>query len=167
VKPTVLFGVQFTLALLAYALIAAWYVWPRLSVLPRALALQPLLWVHAFRFVGGTILAPGSVGAGVPDDFQKMIGYGDIATAALALLALVALRLRWSLAIALTWLVLVFGAVDTVNAIVQSTRDDVFVRTLGFNWVIVTAYVPALLVSSVLILVELLRRPGTEAAEPR
>jgi len=58
VNPTALFGLQFSMSLLAYALIAAWYVWPRLSPQPRELALQPLLWVHAFRFVGGTILAP-------------------------------------------------------------------------------------------------------------
>ena len=55
-EPIVLFGIQFTLSLAAYLLIAFWYVVPRLSVLPRELALVPLLWVHAFRVVGGTIL---------------------------------------------------------------------------------------------------------------
>lgn len=63
-EPIVLFGIQFTLSLLAYLLIAFWYVVPRLSGLPRELALVPLLWVHAFRTVGGTILAPGAVGSG-------------------------------------------------------------------------------------------------------
>ena len=58
--PFVLFGVQFTLGLVAYALIAAWYGEPRLSRMSRALALVPLLWIHAFRVVGGTILAPGA-----------------------------------------------------------------------------------------------------------
>ena len=51
-EPIVLFGIQFTLSLVAYLLIAFWYVVPRLSVLPRELALVPLLWVHAFRVVG-------------------------------------------------------------------------------------------------------------------
>jgi len=62
-EPIVLFGIQFTLSLVAYLLIAFWYVVPRLSGLPRELALVPLLWVHAFRTVGGTILAPGAVSA--------------------------------------------------------------------------------------------------------
>src|SRR5882672_8964643 len=99
-EPIVLFGIQFTLSLVAYALIAFWYVAPRLSRLPRALALAPLLWVHAFRIVGGTILAPGAVGPGVPMEFRKMIGYGDLATALLALLALIALRNHFPHAIA-------------------------------------------------------------------
>jgi len=70
--PIVLFGIQFTLSLAAYGLIAFWYVLPRLSRLPREVALVPLLWIHAFRIVGGTILAPGAVDPGVPMDFRVM-----------------------------------------------------------------------------------------------
>ena len=156
-EPIVLFGIQFTLALVAYGLIAWWYVAPHLSKLPREVALAPVLWVHAFRIVGGTILAPGAVAATVPAEFRTMIGYGDMATAALALVALVALRYRLSAAIALVWLCLGVGLLDTVNAIVQSIRFSVFNDALGVNWVIVTMYVPALLVSSVLIFIQLRR----------
>ncbi|MEA2643869.1 MAG: hypothetical protein QOG08_895 [Chloroflexota bacterium] len=158
-EPIVLFGIQFTFFLVAYALIGWWYVSPRLAGLPREAALVPLVWVHAFRMVGGTILAPGAVDAAVPAEFRTMIGWGDMATAALALLALVALRVRWPAAIALVWLFLAVGMLDTVNAIIQSMRFSVFTHGLGFNWVIVTAYVPALLVSSVLIFIQL-RRPA-------
>jgi hypothetical protein len=154
--PIALFGIQFTLSLIAYALIGFWYVAPRLSKLPREVALAPLLWIHAFRVVGGTILAPGSVDAGVPMDFRVMIGYGDLTTAALALLALIALRARFSGAIPLVWLCVIVGMLDTVNAIVQSVRDNVFTYSLGVNWVIVAIYVPALLVSSLLIFMRLL-----------
>src|SRR6266481_3990477 len=95
-EPIVLFGIQFTLSLVAYALIGFWYVAPRLTRLPREQAVVPLLWVHAFRIVGGAILAPGAVAAGVPSDFRTMVGFGDLVTAVLALLALVALRAGWS-----------------------------------------------------------------------
>ena len=156
-EPIVLFGLQFTLSLVAYVLLAFWYVVPRLSTLPREVALAPLLWIHAFRIVGGTILAPGAVDAGVPMDFRVMIGYGDLATAFLALLALIALRARFPGAIALVWLCISVGMLDTVNAIMQSVRDSVFTYALGVNWVIVTLYVPALLVSSLLIFMQLLR----------
>ncbi len=161
-EPIILFGFQFTLSLVAYVLIAFWYVAPRLSKLPLETALVPLLWVHAFRTVGGTILAPGSVEAGVPMAFRVMIGYGDLATAFLALLALVALRTRFRGAIALVWLCVTVGMLDTINAIIQSMRDNVFGYALGLNWVIVTIYVPALLVSSLLIFMQLLnpRRPS-------
>ena len=147
-EPIVLFGIQFTLSLVAYWLIASWYVAPRLSGLPRELALAPLLWVHAFRIVGGTILALGAVGPGVPMEFRTMIGYGDLITALLALLALIALRTHLPRAIAFAWLCVIVGLLDTVNAIVQSVRFSVFTYALGVNWVIVTIYVPALLVSS-------------------
>ena len=155
-EPIVLFGIQFTLSLVAYALIAFWYVVPRLSRLPMEAALVPLLWIHAFRIVGGTILAPGAVDAGVPMSFRVMIGYGDMATAFLALLALIALRARFSGALALVWLFIIVGMLDTINAIIQSVRDSVFNYALGVNWVIVTVYVPALLVSSLLIFMQLL-----------
>src|SRR5215475_8467763 len=147
-EPIVLFGIQFTLSLVVYALIANWYVMPRLSKLPREAALVPLLWVHVFRIIGGTILAPGAVEAAVPMDFRVMIGYGDMTTAFLALVALVALRSRFSGAIPLVWLCVVVGMADTINAIIQSMRINVFGYVIGLNWVIVTMYVPALLVSS-------------------
>ena len=162
-EPIVLFGLQFTLSLVAYALIAFWYVVPRLSKLPQEAALMPLLWIHAFRMIGGTILAPGAVEAGVPMAFRVMIGYGDLATAFLALLALIALRAHFSGALALVWLCISGGKLDTVNAIIQSLRYSVFTYALGVNWVIVTIYVPALLVSSLLIFMQLLspnRSPG-------
>src|SRR6266481_4705411 len=154
--PIVLFGIQFTFSLAAYALIAWWYGAPRLSRLPREAALVPLVWIHTFRIVGGTILAPGAVDAAVPMEFRTMIGYGDMATAVLALVALLALRARWSAAIPFVWLFLAVGLLDTVNAIIQSMRFNVFTYALGFNWAIVTAYVPALLVSSALMIIYLL-----------
>jgi len=163
-EPIVLFGIQFTLSLAAYSLIALWYAAPRLSRLPRELALVPLLWVHAFRTIGGTILAPGSVGPGVPTEFRTMIGFGDLITALLALLALTALRLRLSTATAFVWIFLIVGTLDTVNAIVESMRFSVFNYALGVNWVIVTIYVPALLVSSVLIFIQLVSRSSSRAA---
>ncbi len=156
IEPIVLFGIQFTFTLVAYSLIAYWHVAPRLARLPPEVALVPLLWVHVFRIVGGSILAPGAVGPGVPAAFREMIGYGDMATAFLALFALIALRARWAYAIASVWLCVTVGLLDTVNAIIQSMRYSVFSEPLGVNWIIVTMYVPALLVSSFLILVKLL-----------
>src|SRR2546430_17550956 len=102
-EPIVLFGIQFTLSLVAYTLIAFWYVVPRLSGLPREAALMPLLWIHVFRIAGGTNMAPGAVDVRVPTEFRMMIGFGDKGTAVLALLALIALRNRYPGGIALGW----------------------------------------------------------------
>ena len=157
-EPIVLFGIQFTLSFVAYALLAIWYAMPRLATLSRDAAVAALLWVHVFRVVGGTILAPGAVDPAIPDAFRTHVGYGDLLTAFLALLAVVALRLGFRSAIALVWLCLVVGTLDTINAIVESIRYQVFSYPLGINWVIVTSYVPALLVTSFLIFLELLGR---------
>jgi hypothetical protein len=157
IEPLVLFGIQFTFVLIAYALAARWYVVPRLRHLPPVVALVPLVWVHVFRIVGGSILAPGSVGPGVPAAFREMVGYGDMVTAALALLTLITLRVRGRDAIWFVWVFVTVGLLDTANAVVQSMRYNVFDKPLGVNWVIVTAYVPALLVTSYLVIVELLR----------
>jgi hypothetical protein len=89
-------------------------------------------------------------------DFRMMIGYGDSATASLALVALIALRARFRWAIALVWLCVVVGMLDSANTIIQSVRDSVFTYPLGVNWVIVSIYVAALLVSSFLIFKQLL-----------
>jgi hypothetical protein len=161
IEPIALFGIQFTFSLVAYSLIARWYVAPRLSRLPLELALVPLLWVHVPRIVGGTILAPGAVGPGVPSAFREMIGYGDMVTAVLALLAVFALRAQLKYSIAFVWLCVTVGMLDTVNAIVQSMRYSVFTYPLGVNWVIVTMYVPSLLVSSFLIFLKLLARSSS------
>jgi len=154
-QPIVLFGIQFTFSLVAYSLAAWWYLAPRLARLPREMALVPLVWIHVLRIAGGTILAPGAVDDAVPIDFRTMIGFGDMLTAFLAMVALVALRLRVRYAIGLVWLFVVVGLVDTANAIIESMRYSVFNYPLGVNWVIVTSYVPALLVSTVLIFIHL------------
>jgi hypothetical protein len=161
IDPLVLFSIQFTFALVAYALIARWYVWPRIGPLPVAVALVPLVWVHVFRFVGGSILAPGSVGPGVPSEFREMIGYGDMITAALALIAVLGLRAAGGRALWFVWVFVLVGLIDTANAVIQSMRFHVFDEPLGVNWLIVTAYVPALLVTSYLIIVVLLRARRT------
>jgi hypothetical protein len=61
------------------------------------------------------------------------------------------------------WLCVTVGILDTGNAIIQSMRYSVFSEPLGVNWIIVTAYVPALLVSSFLIFVKLLRPVRSKA----
>jgi hypothetical protein len=154
--PRVLFGIQFTLSLLAYVLIAFWYVAPKLKRLSHEQALIALLWIHAFRIVGGTILAPGAVASDVPMGFRLMVGIGDLVTALLAILAIAGLRVRFRGAIVVVWICISVGLLDTMNAVFQSVRDNVFDYALGVNWVVVTLFVPALVVSSILIFIQLL-----------
>lgn len=160
IDPLALFSIQFTFVLIAYALAAHWYL-----CLGSLRCRRPSPWCHSS---GSTCSASWGVdpraGIGrpvVPAEFRELVGYGDMITGALALIALILLRVRGARALWFVWLFVIFGLADTVNAVIQSMRFSVFDEPLGLNWVIVTAYVPALLVSTYLIFVVLLRSRST------
>ena len=85
------FFVSIAFGLIAWGIVAARYIWPKLRVLPRNEALQPLLVLHSFRFVGLAALVPGVVSPDLPLSFAHSMAYGDIIAAALALISLLLL----------------------------------------------------------------------------
>ncbi len=96
-----IFGLQFLLSLIAYALIAKWYVAPWLAGKPVEQALVPLIFPHAFRHMGLLFLVPGVVSEPLPPEFADPAAYGDLASGLLAILALIALRGGWKAALSL------------------------------------------------------------------
>jgi len=152
-----IFGLQFAMSLVLYALIAAWYVAPRLARLPLAQALQPLLFLHAFRYLGLVFLVPTVVGPALQPEFAVPAAYGDLLAALLALLALVALRGGWATAVPLAWLFNIVGALDLAYALYQGTRLQVL---LGAAYYIPTFAVPALLVTHAMIFTRLAGHAG-------
>jgi len=156
-----IFGLQFAGSLLVYALIARWYVAPRLATMPLSAALQPLLLHHATRTVGMTLLVSAVVGPGVPRAFALQVAYGDLVAAVLALVSIAALRARASYAIALVWIFNIEGFADLLNALAQGIRLNVASTPLGAAWYIPTYAVPALLVTHIMMFSMLLKpRPG-------
>ena len=152
-----IFGLQFVLSLLGYGLIAKWYVAPRLAALPLHDALIPLLFLHAFRHLGLVFLVPAVVAPTLPSAFAKPAAYGDLLAGLLALLAIIALKNRWALALTLTWLFNVVGTVDLLYAFSQGTSRGVGPH-LGSAWYIPTFAVPALYVTHFMIFAMLVRR---------
>jgi hypothetical protein len=63
--PQVVFGISVLLAFVVWGMIAARYIWPALRDRPRTEALRPLLFLHAFRFVGPCVSRSWSGLAGV------------------------------------------------------------------------------------------------------
>ena len=157
-----IFGLQFLLSLIGYGLIAKWYVAPRLAALPLHDALIPLLFLHAFRHLGMVFLVPAVVAPTLPRGFALFAAYGDLLAGLLALLAIVALRNRWPLALALTWVFNIEGTVDLLNAL----RYVVVVPHLGSAWYIPTMLVPALLVTHFMIFAMLLKHSRRGVAQP-
>jgi hypothetical protein len=150
-----IFGLQVLLSLVGFALIARWYVAPRLAALALPAALTPLLLLHAFRHLGLVFLVPTVVGPALPAAFAVPAAYGDLLAALLALLAIAALRREWVLAIALVWIFNVVGLLDLVNAFYQGLRNNV---VLGAAYYIPTFAVPALVVTHVMMFTMLIRR---------
>src|SRR5262249_51051401 len=140
-----IFGLQFFLSLLLYALIAKWFVAPHLALLPLPDALIPLFFLHAFRHLGMVFLVPAVVAPTLPPAFARPASYGALLAALLALVAIVALRARWSAAIPLAWIANVVGTLDLLYAFYQGISRDVGPH-LGSAWYIPTFAVPALYV---------------------
>jgi hypothetical protein len=151
------------MGLVTYGLIAKWYVMPVLLRLPRARALVPLILPHCLRFIGLAFLIPGVTSQPLDPRFANPAAYGDLLAAVLALLAVVALRRAWRVAIPLVWVFNVEGTLDLLNAVTQGIRytED---GSMGATFFIPAVVVPALLVTHVMIFMILLRGdPHTEA----
>lgn len=151
-----IFGLQFFLSLVVFSLMAKWFVAPWLAGKPLQQALVPLVLPHAFRHIGMVFLVSAVVVEPLPKAFANPAAYGDLLTGILALLALLALRGGWALALPLVWVFNLVGTLDLVNALYQGTRLEVAPQ-LGAAWYIPTFLVPALLVTHVMIFARLLR----------
>jgi len=145
------------LGLIVWSLIGARYIWPRLRDKPRAEALRPLLFLHAFRFMGLAFIVPGVVSPQLPAGFARPAAYGDLLASLLALLAIATLRYR--LGIIVAWVFNIVGTVDLLNAYFQGNRfgigNDPGLQ--GATYFIPTVLVPFLLVTHVMVFRILLR----------
>ncbi len=153
-------SVQSTLSLIAFSLIASWYVLPRLTAQPREKAIEWLLWVHVFRYAPLTLYAPGQVDPAIPADVAAVVAYGDFVSALVALAALCALRARWRSAIALVWLFTAVGVGDLALATWKAVGAQMYTFFMGWNWYILNFYVPMLVVGHALIVYLLVTLPA-------
>jgi hypothetical protein len=141
-------NIQSTFSLVAFALIAWWHVEPRLQTRPRERALVPLLWVQVFRYAPLALYAPGQVDPRIPPDVAAVVGLGDLASAVVALVAL----------LALVWVFSVVGVADLVFATLKAVAAEMYRFPMGWNWYILNFYVPMIVVGHVMIFRHLLRR---------
>ena len=143
--PQLCFFVSIAFSLIAWGIVAMRYIWPRLRALPKAEALQPLLILHSFRFIGLAFLVPGVVSPDLPSAFAHSAAYGDIIAAVLALLALILLPSTSGVVIA--WIFNVWGTADLFNAFYQANHAGLMAGQLGATYFIPTFIVPLLLIT--------------------
>lgn len=151
------FGVCVVVSGIVFLLVGLWYVLPRLSTLALPAALTPLLLFSAFRVNGLFFLVPGVASPALPKGFALPTAYGDATAAIIAVVAVVALRLRPSVGVALTWLYGVFGLLDLTNAFTQVVIQGVTPAQLAATWMLPAINVPAILVAHLLLFILLLR----------
>jgi uncharacterized membrane protein len=139
------FFVSIAFGFIAWWIVAARYVWPKLRLLPRADALRPILILHSFRYVGLAFLVPGVVSPNLPSAFAHSAAYGDIVAATLALLALATLQSKPDVVIA--WIFNIWGSIDLLNAFYQGNNAALMPGQLGATYFIPTFLVPLMLIT--------------------
>ena len=150
--------ISFAVALLAFGLIAKWYLWPALADREPRDALTPLLLYACLRVNGLMFLMPGLVAANLPEAFARPVAYGDVTAVALALIALGALRYRLVAAIPAVWLFNIVGMSDLLYANLSTFKDRVDPVSLGVAYYLAVVNVPAMIVVHVFTFAYLLRR---------
>ncbi len=146
-----IFWMQILTSVLVFGIIALWYVRPYLTTLSRNSALIPLLFIHAFRYVGMTLLVTGMIDPRLPREFLSSAAYGDLLAAALALASIFALRSNWRFAIPLVWVANTWGFVDLLNAVRSVLVVNLPSFSLSTIWYIYAFFGPLVIVSHLLI----------------
>ena len=153
-----IFGIQLTLSFVVYGLLTKWYIGPLVERMQLHDALIALVFPHALRHLGLTILVPVVVDPNFPREWSVPMAVGDAVAQLLALACLIALRSRAGLAIGLVWIFNVFGLLDLVFVMAQGVRLDVTRFQFGAFWFLSTFWFPVLVISHVLIFRRLLKR---------
>ena len=147
-------------SMLVFGSIAFWYVAPWLARQERATALTALVWPHVFRYVALQAYSAQRAGFPISDAALSRLVYGDLASAALAFVVILALRHRVQGAGALTWLLVIITACDTVSNVSNGIHENLFGAATGVTWMVVSFYVPLLMVSVALTVWQLYSRFG-------
>jgi hypothetical protein len=155
-----IFLIDMALGYLACALLIPTYVWPRLRAMDPVEAHRAIATFNSFRFFGLAFLLPGFVGPNLPQAFATPVAYGDLATALLAIFALLAMRKR-SLFWVLVWAFNLVGLADLIIDTAQAINVNLpsVAGQLGAGYAVPMLYVPAFFWTHILAF-WLLLRPG-------
>jgi len=153
-------GISVFLCFVAFGIVTALYIWPRLKTMSREDALTALVVPHMFRFIGMSFLVPGVVSPSLPPAFAVPAAYGDLGAALLAVAATAALVTRVAFALPLVWALNLWGSVDLLKALFGGQLGGVQIdpATLGSAFYIPTIIVPPLLITHALMFRLLLRK---------
>jgi hypothetical protein len=153
-----LLAVLIVMSLCGWIIVARVHVLPWVDARPKRDALLVLVTPQMFRTIGAMSLLPGI--GDPPPEWSIPLAWGDGMTAALAMLAMVALQTRWSHATKMVWASAVFGLLDLLHNVYNSITMQVAPR-LGPLAYVVAFGVPMMLVFHVLAIRTLLEKEPT------
>ena len=142
-----------------FYLAARIYLLPLLPRLRPQAVLVPILLLHSTRHLGMMFLTRGATFPGLSTHFAYPAAFGDLITAALALIAIPFVIRGSSLAKLAVWVFNIFGTVDLLLAITLATIFNAPV-SMGPSYWIPAFWVPSLLVTHYITFL-LLRRNWT------
>jgi hypothetical protein len=162
--PQVIFQMQLAFGYIAWLLCFGAYVWPWLRSMERFNALRAIATLHSFRFFGLVFLLPGVVGPDLPASFATFAAIGDFATGVLAMLALLAFRMRPLFRLFVVAFSLV-GTTDLIVNYIHAIQLGLPARAgeFGAVYAIPIVYVPLLMITHIAAFY-LLLRPQPKAA---
>lgn len=147
-------------SLMVFTSIAIWYVYPWVKTQEQLSAFVPLIGIHLFRNVGMMALAPGMAASEVSISIYEQMAYGDLISAALALIAIFIIRNQKSMIVALgaIWVFNIFGFLDVLHAMNLAMGNGLADLPMGATWLVGVFYVPMLIVSHIMIFYMLRKR---------
>jgi len=162
-SPDTIFNIHLILGYVAWLLCFRTYLFPRLNSMDHVNAQRAIATLHSFRFFGLAFILPGVVGPNLPSSFATFAAYWDLATAVLAMGALLTARIR-----PLFWLFVVafnlVGVIDLILDYYHATRIGLpaVAGQLGALYAVPIIYVPLLMITHVVAFYLLLRRQPSE-----
>jgi hypothetical protein len=134
-----------------------YWIQPKVSKLAIHEALLPFVFLNTFRYLGLSFMAKEQFYDGFPTEFLTTVGLLDFATAILAIISVIALKNKWSLAIPLVWLFNIVGFGDLITAFPQFFGLKLYDQNLGFIWLMFVTYGLATFLSHIYIFIRLFK----------
>jgi hypothetical protein len=153
---SIIFILQFITSLAIYTLVFVLFVFPFLKKIKLTNALLILLFPHLFRHVALAHLASGIVvDKNMPMAFSIPTAIGDYVTLLLAIISVWALKKNFKNPLSFVWAFNIFGFCDALLALFNGAKYSAYLY-MGPMWLVVTFWVPLLMVSHVSIFILLI-----------
>ena len=145
----IILSIQISMSFILSILGISWYILPRIQQLKKDEKLSILLWVHVFRYAPLVLLVRSQTTSDLPHNTLEIIAIGDFISAIVALIAILVIRYYPSFSNTSVWVFQIVSTIDILSALTFAMKDKLYDYSLGFNWFILTFYVPLVIVSQI------------------